>query len=189
MAKTLLNLISEASALADETFDNARWVEWFNNGLDDLTTVLYMSKKSTITEDTEGSAIFSIPADFLSFIRLDTPAYITMPRVSPNDDTTIGYKVLGDKIYLQGDTSATIALTYYRRPTYLTTANTSATLDAPELCARALIYYACAQAMLREDESERYANFNEEYLRAKQLVVKSNRIFGASTTGAWTVVR
>lgn len=186
MSKTLLNLIAEAAALADETFDNARWVEWFNNGLDDLSTVLFLSKQSTISEDESG--IFSLPTDFLAVLRLDGAA-TNLRKLSLSDDLTAGYKVLGNKVYLQGDAATDIVLTYYRTPLHLTTADTGAEVDLPELCNRALIYFACAQAMLREDETERYNLFMEDYLRAKQLLVKSNRAFGVSSTGAWGVVR
>ena len=186
MPKTLLQLVAEASALADETFDNARWVEWFNNGLDDLSTILFMSKKSTISEDEAG--IFSLPTDFLSIIRLDGAAK-NLRRLSPSDDTSIGYKIVGNKVYLQNSATTTIDLTYYRIPAHLSTADTSAVVDLPELCNRALIYFACAQAMLREDESERYNLFMEDYLRAKQLLLKSTGSYSAGSVGAWAVNR
>lgn len=186
MPKTLLNLISEASALSDESFDNSRWVEWFNNCLDDLTTVLYMSKSVEIADS--GGGVFPIPSDFLSLIRLDGAAKC-LRALSPSDDLSVGYKVIGNNIHLQNDTAETLTMLYYRTPAHLSTADTATPVDLPELCNRALIYYACAQAMLREDETERYNLFMEDYLRAKQLVVKSNRAFGASASGAWGVIR
>jgi hypothetical protein len=188
MSKTLTQLITEATSLTDETYDNVQWVDWFNNCLDDLSPYLYLDDIATINEDTEGSGIFTIPETYLSMIRVDGTNK-DIPMLEPGDDDSIGYKLRGTKLYKQNDVSTTITCTFYRRPAYLTTLDSSAEVDIPAGCNRALIYFAGAQAMMLEDETERFNVFSDQYEKAKAAVQSMNKHRKPAKTGQWGVVR
>ena len=183
--KKLTDLISEASALADETFANKQWVEWFNNGIDSLGEVLSLEKVSTISAT---SNYFAIPTDLRSIINVDSPTYLNVPQLPYQNNEDIGYKVVGDKIYLQGIDLAPIVLYYYRRPAYFSTA-ADVDVDLPDNYTSALIYWACAQAMIQEDEGDRYKIFMERFMDAKNMIFKMSKGKKASSVGSWKVVR
>jgi hypothetical protein len=183
--KKLTDLISEASALADETFANKQWVEWFNNGIDSLGEVLSLEKVSTISAT---SNYFAIPTDLRSIINVDSPTYLNVPQLTYQNNEDIGYKVVGNKIYLQGIDLAPIVLYYYRRPAYFSTA-ADVDVDLPDSYTSALIYWACAQAMIQEDEGDRYKIFMERFMDAKNMIFKMSKGRKASSVGSWKVVR
>lgn len=184
--KTFAQLISEATVLAEETFDNKQWVEWFNNGIDDLASVLYLDKRATITGPTGGP--FPLPNDYITMLRLDgtTKNIKALPLA---DDTSVGYKIIGGEIELQGDNATTIQMIYLRKPQYVSTGAVNAVIDIPETCTRALVYFACMQGMISEDESERYEIFKLEYNNAKALIQRDNINRRPPLSGTWKVVR
>lgn len=183
--KKLTNLIEEASSLADETFANKQWVEWFNNGLDDLADVLLYDK---VVDIAAVNGAFPMPTDLRTIISVGTPAVQSLPMLQYQNSTDTGYKFVDNKVYLQGASDTTITLYYYRLPVYFST-NSDVDVDLPNNFTRALIYFACAQAMIQEDESDRYEIFMQRYVEAKSLIFKLSQNKRAGSAGSWGVVR
>jgi hypothetical protein len=187
MAKTLQSLIKEAVNLCDESgFANAQWVEWLNNGIDDIAPVLYIDKKATIDATPAG---FPLPSDYLSTIRVDGNTK-NLRLLDPMDDESTGYKLSEGNFILQNDSATTITLWYYSAPAYFDTAlSTTPIAQKLEQSARALVFYACAMGMLFEDEPERYQVYIDMYNSAKAIINQNNLKKRAGRVGAWGVVR
>ncbi len=184
--KTLTALVEEASSIADESYNNKDWVAWINNGLDDLSAILYFDKEVTIPAS-DGK--FTLPGDLKSIISVSAGEYVDLPVLPYSDMVSIGYKIVEDKIILQGISAVAVELYYYRTPTYITTADVTAPVDLPDSYIWALIYFACAQAMLQEDEPERYELFNGRFGEAKALIYRIAKIKRKGSSGVWQVVR
>lgn len=184
--KDLRALVAEAAALSDEEYDNAQWVRWFNDALDDMTEALFVSKKATILSALDGG--FPLPEDMKKILRLDGTTPNLQP-VSITDDRTTGFKVIGGSAYIQGETPGSITLWYHKYPAYLTASDAAAPLDLSDHQAKAVVLYACAQAMLKEDESERYQLFANEYQMHKARVFAMSKIEMPSRVGVVEVVR
>lgn len=186
--KTLTALVEEASSIADESYNNKDWVTWFNNGLDDLSDILFLDKETTLTA-VDGK--FAVPTDLKSIINVAAGDYEELTALSYGDTTSTGYKVIEDSIILQGvgDDVPELTLYYYRTPAYLTTTDVTAPVDLPDSYIRALIYFACAQAMLKEDEPERYELFNGRFGEAKALIYRIAKMKRKGSSGVWQVVR
>ena len=184
--KTLVALVEEASSIADETYNNKDWVAWFNNGLDDLSDILYFDKE---VELTAVAGKFPLPIDFKAVINVAVADNDALSVVSYSDKTLAGYKIVEENIVLQGYDDNNITLYYYRLPAYLSTASSGVPVDLPDLFTRALIYFACAQAMIKEDEPNRYDIFMGRYDQGKALIYKASKNKTKGKTGVWQVVR
>lgn len=184
--KTLTELITEASNLSDETAANQEWVEWFNNGIDALSDSLFLDKLEIIPAAGSG---FPLPADVKNIISVGTATNKVLMYLPYTDNVNIGYKVVGDVIYLQGLTDTQVELYYYRIPAYLSTASIDVPLDLPDAYVRALIYYACAEIMAKEDEPDRYELFKQNYNEAKAVLDRAVKQKKQGRIGAWGVVR
>lgn len=186
MAKTLQTLIKEAWDITDEEFDNAQWVEWFNSGIDDIAPVLYIDEQVQIVNDGTG---FPVPANYISTIRLDG-VNKNLRQLDPTDDESTGYRVVGGNFVLQNDTATTISLWYYKVPDYLdTSAMTTPLATSVASASRALVFYAAAMSMLREDESDRYEAYMAQYNGAKSDINQRNIKRRAGRSGQWGVIR
>lgn len=186
MSKTLTNLITEASTLTDETYDNQKWVEWFNHGIDDISEVANIEGSTTLTSV---GGVFTLPEDYISVIMM-TGDSGALSRVEIPDTTSTGYKIIGNTFTLQNDTSASVVLVYYKRPAYLSTTQAGTAIDLPYMFLRALVLFGCKESMLSEDEPERYQLFSNEYERAKLSVLKaSKKKKGLGSSGQWSVQR
>lgn len=162
--KKFKDLILEATSLCDEEYDNAQWAAWFNDGLNDLVEVLFITKRAIITANLDGT--FTIPTDLKSVIRLDSITENIKP-LTVGDDTSIGYRVIGDVFEIQGEKPSSISLLYYKYPAPIDASNIESYVDLSDRFTKALVLYACAQGMLREDETERFTLFNSEYQQFK----------------------
>lgn len=187
MAKTLKTLITEAVNLSDEAgFDNVQWVGWLNAAIDDIAPVLYIDSKITIAKTGEG---FLLPENYISAIRIDGIAP-NLKLLDPADDISSGYKIIGNTVILQKDSAAEIVLWYYKVPTYFDTSAITAPLDEKLAAAsRSLEFYACAMAMLHEDESERYDLYIGLYNNSKAVINQNNLRKKAGRAGTWGVIR
>lgn len=179
------DLVTEASRLCDEEYDNAIWVAWFNDALDDLSDVLFISKRTTISGV---GGLYPLPSDFKSIIRIDSTTK-DIKQLEVGDDTSTGYRVLGDNLEIQGETPAEITLTYYRYPAHISLSNTGVDVDINERYVKAILAYACSQAMLREDEQERYEAFFAQYMQAKGVIAALNKKRMPVRAGTVGVVR
>lgn len=186
MAKTLQSLIAEAKELSDEEFDNAQWVEWLNSGLDDIAPILYIDDKVTIAKVADA---FPVPADYLQALRLDGVDK-NLQMLPIYDDTSTGYKIIADNFILQNDTATEIVLYYYKVPSYFSTsAMTSPISTRIESATRALVFYACAMGMAREDEGDRHDLYMSQYTSAKVSIQQKNTKKRPGRVGTWGVVR
>lgn len=184
--KTLQSLILDATDLCDEEYDTAQWVSWFNAAIDDMAEVLYITKRVTITANPDGN--FPVPDDMKTIVRVDS---IT-PNIKPvmvADDVSLGYRIIGNLIEVQGEDPTTIVMLYYRYPAYLSAADATGSLDISDRYTNGLVLYACAQGMLREDETERYNLFNGQYLTFKEGVFNMSKTKMPSRSGQVPVTR
>lgn len=179
------DLVAEAQNLCDETADNKIWIEWFNNALDDLADVLYLDKYVKLT----GKGVYPVPEDLLAVIVAKIGNH-KVSRLNNSDYTGKGYRIMEGNIVLQGYGNEEIPLDlyYYRSPQYFTTQNTSI-VDLPKHTTRAVIYFGCAQCMLREDEPERYLTFMDMYGAAKLKIEQYTKKNRQGRFGTWGVVR
>jgi hypothetical protein len=183
--KKFSDLVNEAVNLCDEEYDNAVWVAWFNNALDDLAEVLFIPTKTTISAV---NGTFPVPTDLKSVIRIDSTTSNIKP-LTIEDDTSIGYRVLDGNFEIQGETPSTIDITYYKLPKHLSLADSGADIDINNTFTGPIVQYACAQAMLREDEQERYEAYMTEYLRLKMTIKKQMNSQMPSRSGVVGVIR
>lgn len=184
--KTLQSLILEATDLCDEEYDTAQWVAWFNAGLDDLAEVLYVTKRVALSPISIGR--FELPEDMKNIIRVDSITKNIKP-LSATDDTSVGYRIVGGTIEVQGEEPSSITLLYYKYPNYITSTDLSAPVDLSDRYANGIVQYACAQGMLREDETERYNLFMSQYLSFKEGVYSRSKRSLPGSTGQIQVVR
>ena len=184
--KTLQSLILEATDLCDEEYDTAQWVAWFNAGLDDLAEVLYATKRVTLPSVSVGR--FELPDDVKSLIRVDSITKNIKP-LTLADDTSIGYRVVDGAIEVQGEEPSSLTLLYYKYPNYFAGSDLTAQVDLNERYANGIVLYACAQGMLREDETERYNLFMSQYLSFKEGVYMMSKKIMPGSTGQIQVIR
>lgn len=181
------DMVTEAQNLCDETADNKTWVDWFNNALDDLAPVMLLDRLTTIEADAE-TGEFTLPEDLLSIIYVADDAEHTYRRLKPNDFASVGYKVISDSLSLQGVELPRVNVYYKRYPAYFSTANTAA-IDLPARYSRAVIFYACSQCMLSEDEVDRYTYFVQQYNAARESIKAEANRKRQGVSGQWEVFR
>lgn len=184
--KSLKALIEEASSISDETYNSKDWVTWFNNGLDDLSDILYFDKEVEIP-NTLGK--FSLPENLKTVISISAGGIDDLSFLNYEDNTSIGYKIIEDMLSLQGLEADSIKLYYYRLPNYISTLSSDVPVDLPDSYTRAIIYWASAQAMIKEDEPDRYDLFMDRYGQAKSLIYKAAKNKGKARAGSWKLVR
>lgn len=184
--KTLQSLILEATDLCDEEYDTAQWVSWFNAGMDDLAEVLYVTKRVVLSPTSPG--LFELPGDLKAILRVDSITKNIKPLTAA-DDTSVGYRVVGDAIEVQGEEPSSLALLYYKYPNYFAGSDLTTTVDMNSRYAYGLVLYACAQGMLREDETERYNLFMSQYLSFKEGVYAMSKKSIPGSAGQIQVIR
>lgn len=177
--------MSEASDLCDEEYDNALWVAWFNDAIDNLADVLFISDRVSINAV---NGLFPVPENLKSIIRIDSVTKNIKP-LQAEDDTSIGYRIIGNNFEIQGESPTTIDLTYYKNPDHISLLNSDADIDLSDRVIGAIKAFACAQGMLRDDEQERYEAFYSQFLQAKGTIERMYRTASPSRTGVIEVVR
>jgi hypothetical protein len=183
--KKFSDLLIAAASLSDEEVDNAQWEIWFNDGLDDLAEVLFMS---AVVEIPLVSGFFAIPEDLKNILRVDGITK-NLVAIEYSDDTSLGYKLLGDSITVQGEVPQTISLLYDRYPARVSATAVSNYLDIKDRYTDALVIFACARCMLQQDEGERYTYFIDEYYRLKDKIRKMAAKTRPGTSGVIEVTR
>lgn len=167
--KKFSELIIAAANLADEEVDNAQWAIWFNDGLDDLAEVLFIPTKMTITPSVSGG--FALPENLKTVLRVDGIT-TNLAVLKYGDDVSLGYKIFDNELFIQGEIPTEIILQYDRYPAHVSASATSANVDISDHYTEALVLFACAKTMAREDETERYNIFMQEYMAAKVKISK-----------------
>lgn len=185
---TPAQLITHANNLVDDTFDNAKWIDWFNDALDDLNEVMFIQEKSTITQkNSDGS--FVLPTNFKSAILVKTDNSVVLSPLDITDDYSIGYKIFKNSIIIQGTSADSIDLYYYKLPAYLTTSDITITIDMPTQYDAPLVLFACMRAMQSDDEDARYQTFKADYLNAKAVLLRNSSKLRPARVGSWQVIR
>jgi hypothetical protein len=185
MAKTLTDLIREAENITDEKYDNAVWMEWFNRGIDDLSDATFIEDEIMIIGQ---AGAFALPDDFLDAILVKSGDTV-LPPLPISDTVSRGYHMTLGSIVLQNEKASLITLLYNKRPAYLSTATVAVPIELPDMYTRALVYFAAKESMLRDDEHDRYVDYNEEYNRAKATIHRASRKRKAGIVGQWAVIR
>jgi hypothetical protein len=185
MAVTVANLIAQANTMADDIFDTADWVVWFNDALEDLAEYIYLEDKADIGK-VDGS--FPLPANIRQIQRVSVDGTIYRP-VGINDMVTPGYKVFNNNIYLQGIDADTISLYFYRKPAKMSAAQSNLNVDVPDEFIEAIKLYGCMNAMQKDDETTRFRLFEYRYDKKKAQIIRDAAKRRPAKIGAWGVIR
>lgn len=146
------NLLRRVNTLLDDEPLEDDVIDWFNQCQETLTSYLYMPSKTTISKTGD---VFPIPADFNGIIDVLSPEYVTNLLIIDNN---ICFDELAD--------TSSITILYNKLPADLTNSD-SLVPGIPKQFHQVYVLYACMQAMHPEEEPERYAQYERDYLRIK----------------------
>lgn len=161
------------------------WVKYMNDALIDLYDVLFIEADATLTRP-EGQSYFELPKDFKQLYMVgDTTKEYQYFDVGSSKDydyvfanaTSSGtYNIFNGKLTVTGYEQTILPIKYFRKPQFLKGNVTDERVDVPNEYIEAIRLYACAKAMLAEDETERYQSFMSLYNTKKsQLRSYANR--------------
>lgn len=174
---TVKDLFRRTQAMIDDNLNNADMIDWFNQAQDNIGDLLYLPTLQTVTRDIV-SGNFLVPANCNGELKILEPAGISV------------YSIYDNTLYFDGsdDVALTqIKITYNRVPTIITS-NPDLIPDIPERFHDVYIFYASMMAMAVEEEPERYAMYEKDYLRARgQLQKYMGKI--RPKPESWKVVR
>jgi len=189
---TVSELIKQANAQIDDTYDNLQYYTWFQEMLDDISFVLFLPKKVTVAKSELGG--FPLPAGLKSIISVQSNG-MTLGRTSIGSSSSIGYYILAGEIVVVGVVVATIEVFYDSTPDKLVQSPTYVPA-IPLRYHRMFVLYSAKQATLLEDEvayEDRYRPYQAEYLTAKAEMAKESEIEKSmstrSSSTAWVVIR
>ena len=176
MAK-LSDLLRRVEAKLQDTFENADVIDWFNDCQNDLSDVLFLPTIAVISRDSNGK--FILPSDY-------------------NDSLKTIYsdsKIIGNELIVKDDNVSEVQIEYNKLPKVIEN-NAEQIPDIPAHFHYLYVYFACKEAMLADEENERYVLFKTEYLEGKvklkkyMATLKSNYLTGGKGgVGAWKVIR
>ena len=176
MAK-VRDLLRRVEAKLQDSFDTIDVLDWFNECQNDLAEFLFLPTIAVITRNGEGK--FILPDDYNGYLR-----------------TKYNTRLIGNEIIIDDPTVNEIQIEYNRLAKQITN-NPELVPDIPTRFHYLYVNFACKEAMMSDEEHERYALFKSEYLEGKLQFKKymsyvkgeylSNRPYG--TAGAWKVIR
>jgi hypothetical protein len=165
-------------ALVDDTVDNAIFLVWLNESLEDISTKYGPVATSTITA-LESGAEYNLPSDFLKVIEV----------VNSNNELYLDYEIseLGTIAFADADT---YNVKYHRMPTRLVVGNDLLVPEIHELLHSPMYLYAASMYYDREstgdkEESEMASKLMLKYeatveRRVKALKARRSKQFGFS---------
>ena len=159
---TLSELNERAEALVDDNIDSILLVDWYNQCLEELSNILYLPTRQTLTYDGTG---FPIPDDYNGELKILTDV-----------DTTV-WEYYDNYIHFDGEEDyATIDVQYNRFPA-LITSSTTEIQDIPARFHSILVFYACMMYCHVEEEFDRQvryeANYNKIYTQLNKYMSKT----------------
>jgi hypothetical protein len=172
-----------------EDFETADIIDWFNDCLNEVSDVLFIPASATLTVATSGT--FTLPANYRDSLKV----YVKDggAEILPYDraSNTPGYTLVNGVMRLIGyDGTPSVFVVYNRKPAAITN-NPEQVPDIPDEFHRIFEHYACAMAMLSDEEHERYSMYNQQYLKVRgQLRSFMNALRSKyNPITAWEVVR
>ena len=161
------------------------WVKYMNDAIMDLYPILFIEADATLTRP-EGQSYFELPKDFTQLYMVkvtdkesqhfDIGSSKDYDYNFANADSNGTYNIFNGKLTVTNYTELTLPIKYFRKPAFLKGTVTNERVDVPNEYIEAIRLYACAKAMLSEDETERYQSFMALYNSKKtQLSSYSNR--------------
>lgn len=161
------------------------WVKYMNDAIMDLYPILFIEADAMLTRP-EGQSYFELPKDFKQlymvgdtskeYQHFDIGSSKDYDYTFANADSNGTYNIFNGKLTVTNYTELTLPIKYFRKPEFLKGTVTDERVDVPNEYIEAIRLYACAKAMLSEDETERYQSFMALYNNKKtQLSSYSNR--------------
>lgn len=172
-----------------EDVETSDILDWYNDCLDEVSDVLFMPTTATITRSLEG--IFVLPANYNTSLKLYIEDGGEQVYPMASGVTGIGYVFENGTVRLVSLPEQTSLFIVYNRNPIPIVNNPEMIPDIPPKFHRIFEHYACAIAMLADEEHERYAMYNQQYLKVRsQLQVHMSKQRALYfPMGVWEVVR
>ena len=182
---TVDDLVNSCQEDVEFRLPKLTWVKYMNDAIMNLYNVLFIEAEAVLTKP-ETQSYFKLPEDYKQLYMVGTTEkeYQHFDIGSPKDydykfanaDSNGTYNIFDGKLTINNYEGNTVAIKYFRKPKFLTGTNTTDRIDIPNEYIEAVRLYACAKAMLAEDETERYQAYMGLYNTAKsQLSSYANR--------------
>jgi len=182
------DMVTQGNRLIDDEVSTASWLDWYNDGIDDLLEAMSIEAQETLaTPDSAGW--FDLPENFKGEILIQTADQQTLYPVDLGSTGYIGYKIFDGKIQVTGMSLDTLSVFYYKIPAKLASDAIDVVVDIPDQYIEPIILYGCMRALQADDEGERYLQFRADYREAKSRVLRQSSKAKPARVGAWAVVR
>lgn len=172
---TAEEMIILAKDWSDEDYDNPTWLKYLNAGLDDLTPISKILKRTgdiVLVIAANGSASvnmndIAMPTD----MHVIVTAYINghpLRKLPANDPISAGWKSTADTLLFQNITpvgAVILTLDYYKKLSHATVIG-----FVPEIPTEyhpLLVLYMCAKSKAKEQELNEKNDFYMEYMQGK----------------------
>lgn len=174
---TFPEMVTAVNELIDDSYSNSQYKEWFQMCQDnELLDYLYLPTEVVLTRVGDS---FVLPENLKSVIKIQE-------EVSLGD-----YEIFAGKVIVSSSVSlSSITLRYDRYPEDIQNA-TDFEPDIPRRYHRLYVLYAGMMAQINDEETERYAQIKDAFVRAKAFLQgdmhKAKQV--EVKRRGWTVIR